>query len=117
MALFAGHFGAKYVAAFTCTLNAVGVFARLPLGISFSAAVLVGNKLGAQRPKSAKIIYDCSYVDTLSFYSRTQLMTNIATLGIALSIASGLFFGAILWIGAEPISHGMNCALSIVECA
>ena len=60
MALFAGHFGTKYVAAFTCTLNAMGVCARLPLGISFSAAVLVGNKLGAQRPMSAKIIYDCS---------------------------------------------------------
>eukprot|EP01083_Nonionella_stella_P212328 766943_1 len=84
MALFAGHFGTKYVAAFTVTLNAIGVFARLPLGISFSAAVLVGNKLGAQRPISAKIIYDCA---------------------IVLSVASGVIFGACLWLFAEPLSH------------
>jgi hypothetical protein len=62
MALFAGHFGTDYVSAFTVTLNAIGVFARLPLGISFSAAVLVGNKLGASRPRSAKIIYDSAVI-------------------------------------------------------
>eukprot|EP01084_Bolivina_argentea_P005061 9570_1 len=84
MAIFAGHFGTQYVAAFTVTLNAIGVFARLPLGISFSAAVLVGNKLGAQRPMSAKIIYDCS---------------------VALSIVSGLLFGCCLWLFAKPFSH------------
>ena len=84
MALFAGHFGTEYVAAFTVTLNAIGVFARLPLGISFSAAVLVGNKLGAQRPMSAKIIYDCS---------------------VALGIGSGLVFGACLWLFADFFSH------------
>jgi len=84
MAIFAGHFGTQYVAAFTVTLNAIAVFARVPLAISFSAAVLVGHKLGAQKPISAKIIYDCS---------------------TALGICVGVVFGAVLFVCAEPLSH------------
>ena len=86
LTLLAGHFGTESVAAFACTLNAVGVFARFPLGISFSVAVLVGHKLGNAQPKHAKTLYDC---------------------GLALSSLIGLISGALLWLCAEPISKGL----------
>lgn len=72
LALVAGtmHNGDKqssaYVAAFTTCLNTLGIFIRIPLGISFACAVLVSNKLGAKLGNSARMVFNAAIILSVS---------------------------------------------------
>ena len=57
---------ATYVASFTTCLNILGIFIRIPLGISFATAVLVGNKLGAKLGNSARMVFNAALILSVS---------------------------------------------------
>ena len=55
-----------YVASFATCLNILGIFIRIPLGISFATAVLVGNKLGAKLGNSARMVFNAALILSVS---------------------------------------------------
>ena len=68
LALVAGTFdngglsNQEYVSAFTVCLNVLGIFIRIPIGISFACAVLVANKLGSGYGNAAKIAWNSAVI-------------------------------------------------------
>jgi len=54
LAIFTGLLGVKDLAAEVVIINIVSFIFMLPLGISYAASALVGNKLGEGKVKEAK---------------------------------------------------------------
>ncbi|ETO24639.1 hypothetical protein RFI_12517, partial [Reticulomyxa filosa] len=74
LALVAAKFGTNYVSAFTVTLNALGLFLRIPLGISFACAVLVSNKLGSRFGQAARMAWDSAILLSMILASFCSLI-------------------------------------------
>jgi MATE family multidrug resistance protein len=82
MALFIARFGALYSGAHQIVANLAALTFMLPLAIGNATSVLVGQALGAARPRRARVA---------------------ALAGLGLGVGCGLAVGATLYLAAAPI--------------
>mmetsp|Transcript_4694 Transcript_4694/g.3950 ORF Transcript_4694/g.3950 Transcript_4694/m.3950 type:complete len:204 (+) Transcript_4694:653-1264(+) len=60
LSIMSGYVGVYELGASIIVINIVGFFYMIPLGISFIASSLVGNNLGANKPRVAKVYTNVS---------------------------------------------------------